>query len=136
MKPTPFFIYAMTFVFLATFNSVPTFAGDRGEVEKATFTSLVEDQAPVDYLEEISNTTPVIYYYCEVLGLPGQKVTHRWRYQDKVLQEVHIEIKSERQAIWSKMEMPPESTGVWYVDVVNGQGEVIETNRFIYEAPL
>lgn len=136
MKSTRFFISAMMLPLLATLNSGLTLASDRGEVEKATFTSQVEDQAPVDFLQEISSTTSVVYYYCEVLGLPGQKVTHRWRHADKVMQEVQVEIKSERQATWSKMDMPPEATGVWYVDVVNSQGEVIETNLFTYEAPL
>jgi hypothetical protein len=136
MKPTPLFICAIMLVFLATLNSGSILASDRGEVEKATFTSQVEDQAPVDFLQEISDTTPVVYYYCEVLGLPGQEVTHRWRHKAKVMQEVQIAIKSERQATWSKMDMPPESTGVWYVDVVNGQGAVIETDLFTYEAPL
>jgi len=136
MKPTPFFLSAMMLVLLATLNSGSILAGDRGEVEKATFTSQVADQAPVDFLQEISNTTPMVYYYCDVLGLPGQEVTHRWRHAGKVMQEVHIAIKSERQATWSKMDMPPESTGVWYVDVVNGRGEVIETDMFTYDAPL
>jgi len=136
MKSTPFAVNAMMLVLLAALSFGPALASNRGEVENAAFTSLVENQAPVDFLQEISNTTPVVYYYCEVLGLPGQKVIHRWRHKNRVMQEVRITITSERQATWSKMDMPPELTGAWLVDVVNGQGEVIETDVFAYQAPL
>lgn len=136
MRPKHFFPSATMLVLLATLTSGPNLASDRGGVENATFTSQLVGQAPVDFRQEFSNTTPVVYYYCEVLGLPGQTVTHRWRHEGKVLQEIQIPIKSERQATWSKMDMPPELTGVWNVDVVNGRGEVIETDMFTYDAPL
>lgn len=111
-------------------------AGNSGSVENATFTSGVTDGAPVDYRDSFDNTTQVVYYYAEVLDLPGQTIKHRWKLDGKVMQEVSIPVQGRRQAVWSKIEMQPEWTGAWTVEVVNGRGEVIEVDSFGYNAPL
>lgn len=107
-----------------------------GSVANATFTSNVVDGAPVDYRDAFDTTTRVIYYYAEVLDLHGQTIKHRWRREGKIVQEVSIPVRRQRQAVWSKIEMQPEWTGAWTVEVVNGRGEVIEVDSFGYNAPL
>ena len=62
--------------------------GDAGAVTSATFTSGVTDGAPVDYRQQFDTNTPVVYYYTEIAGLQGQKVTHRWKLEGKVMKEV------------------------------------------------
>lgn len=117
---------------LAQKNAAP----NPGAVENATFTSSVTDGAPVDYRDAFDNTTRVIYYYAEVLDLNGQTIKHRWKLDGKLMQEVAIPVQRQRQAVWSKIEMQPEWTGAWTVEVVNGRGEVIEVDGFAYNAPL
>ena len=107
-----------------------------GSVENATFTSNVDNGAPVDYRDAFDNTTRAVYYYAEVVDLHGQTIKHRWKLDGKVMQEVSIPVQRQRQAVWSKSEMQPEWTGAWTVEVVNGRGEVIEVDNFAYNAPL
>lgn len=109
---------------------------DPGTVTKATFTTGIADGAPIDYRQEFDTGTPVIYFYTEVLGLQGQSVTHRWKREGKVMQEVAIPVKREREGVWSKSSMQPEWTGSWIVEVLDGQGKVIERYSFSYSPPL
>jgi hypothetical protein len=107
-------------------------ARNPGSVVNATFTSAIADGAPVDFRESFDTTTPVVYYYAEVLDVQGQTIKHRWKLDDKVMQEVAIPVQRQRQAVWSKSVMQPEWTGAWTVEVVNGKGEVIEDDNFAY----
>jgi len=111
-------------------------ANNRGAVENATFTSGITDGSPVDFRQDFDASTPVIYYYTEIVGLPGQTVTHRWKREGKVVQEVALPVKRSRQAVWSKSVMQPEWTGDWTVEVVNERGEVIKLHNFAYNPPL
>lgn len=113
-----------------------TATNDPGSVENATFTSGIDNGAPVDFRQEFDANTRVIYFYTEVVGLPGQTVTHRWKREGKVVREVAFPVKSARQAIWSKSQMKPEWTGDWTVEVVNERGEVIGEQSFSYTPPL
>lgn len=107
-------------------------ARNPGSVLNATFTSDVADGAPVDFRESFDASTGSVYYYTEVLDLHGQTIVHRWKREGKVMQTVPIRVQRQRQAVWSKSVMQPEWTGAWTVDVVNGAGEVIETDNFAY----
>ena len=120
----------------AALLAAPAFAqnatNNPGSVVNATFTSDVVDGAPVDYREAFDTTTGVVYYYAEVLDQHGQTIKHRWKREGKVMLEVPIPVRQQRQAVWSKSAMQPEWTGAWTVEVVNGKGEVIEVDNFAY----
>jgi Protein of unknown function (DUF2914) len=123
-------------VLSATLQATPAVAQNAarntGSVVNATFTSQVADGAPVDFRESFDASTGVVYYFTEVLDLHGQTIVHRWKRDDKVMQEVPIPVQRQRQAVWSKSVMQPEWTGAWTVEVVNGAGKVIETDNFAY----
>ena len=91
---------------------------------------------PTEYLSEIENTQPTVYFFAELEDLNGQTAIHRWKYQDKVMAEVKVPVTSPRVKAWSSLSMQPEWTGVWVVEAVNGRGEVISTSTFSYLEPL
>ena len=109
---------------------------DAGAVTSATFTSGVSDGAPVDFRQQFDTNTSVVYYYTEIVGLQGQKVTHRWKLEGKVMKEVALPVKGSRQAVWSMHKMQPNRTGNWMVEVVNPRGEVLKRDNFSYSPPL
>lgn len=107
-----------------------------GIVLNPTFTTGIEGGEPTEYLSEIENTQPTVYFFAELEDLNGQTAIHRWKYQDKVMAEVKIPVTSRRMKAWSSQSMQPEWTGVWVVEVVNGRGDVISTSTFSYLEPL
>ena len=118
----------------ALLPSTPAAAQDPapGSIINATFTSGIAEGAPVDFRDQFSAETRVVYFYAEVLDLAGQTVKHRWSREGTVAQEVPIALKSPRQAAWSSLTMRPDWTGNWTVEVVNGRGEVIGMANFAY----
>ena len=103
-----------------------------GSVNNATFTSGISNGAPIDYRQGFLSSTPVVYYYSELLDLKGQTVRHRWSLEGKVMQEVPIQVTSPRQAAWSKSVMQPDWTGDWTVEVVDKDGKVLNRSNFAY----
>lgn len=108
----------------------------RGSVSRATFTTAVVGGEPTEFLEEIENSVSVVYFFAELEGMAGQTATFRWKYRGKVMAEAKIPVKSSRFAAWSSNKMPPESTGAWFVEVLNAKGEVISRHHFAYLAQL
>ena len=107
-----------------------------GSVGTATFTSNVAEGAPVDFRQAFGAETRVVYYYSEILGLQGRSVTHRWKFDGTVMQEVKLPVKRERQAVWSLNHMHPERIGNWTVEVVDPRGKVIRIDNFAYNPSL
>jgi len=122
----------------AAVSAPPATAQDqaRGSVENATFTSNVADGTPVDFRQAFDTNTRTVYYYTEILDLQGQTVTHRWKREGKLMQEVPIRVQRPRQAVWSKSTMQPEWTGNWTVEVVTARGVVMVIDNFAYNPPL
>jgi hypothetical protein len=117
-------------------HAAPAAAQATGSVANSTFTSDIDDGAPVDYRQAFDTNTSTVYYYTEILGLHGHTVTHRWKLEGKVMQEVPIAVKRSRQAVWSKSVMQPDWTGNWTVEVVTERGDVIEADNFAYSPPM
>ena len=109
---------------------------DPGAVTNATFTSGITDGTPVDYRQQFDTNTSVVYYYTEIVGLQGQKVTHRWKLEGALIKEVALPVEKSRQGVWSMHKMPPDRTGNWTVEVVNARGEVLKRDNFAYSPPL
>ena len=121
----------------AMLHALPATAqGTQGSVANATFTSAIDDGGPVDFRQGFDTNTPVVYYYTEILDLHGQTVIHRWKLEGKVMQEIRIPVRRQREAVWSKSAMQPDWTGNWTVEVVNARGEVIEMDNFSYRPPM
>jgi hypothetical protein len=114
----------------------PTMAASTGSVARARFTSAVENHEPVDDLSRVENDIRQIYFFTELMDMDGQTVIHRWRYDGNVMAEVDFAVGGPRWRVSSRKNLLPEWTGTWEVDVLNANGEVVETRRFDYvQAP-
>jgi len=107
-----------------------------GSVTRAVFTTAVEDGEPTEFLSEIQNSVPVVFFFTVLEGMADQKVTHRWKYQDKVMATAEFDVKRDPDKVWSSNQMKPEWTGAWEVEVVDGSGRIIDRHSFAFEAPL
>jgi hypothetical protein len=117
---------------LAISLQLPAAHAADGSVANATFTSGVTDGAPIDYRQEFFNNTPVVYYYSELLDLGGQTIHYRWTLEGKLMHEVPMHVTHARQAAWSWVEMQPDWTGNWTVEVVDARGDVLDRSNFAY----
>jgi hypothetical protein len=47
-----------------------------------------------------------------------------------------FDVKNNRQKVWSSNKMVPEWTGMWIIEVVDGDGHIIDRGSFSYLEPI
>ena len=107
-----------------------------GTVARAAVTSGVENHEPMDNLKSVSTEVGKIFYFTELRGMEGQKVTHRWEHNGEVVAEVPFEVGGPRWRVYSSKNLAPSLTGEWKVSVLDANGNSLSSNTFAYnQAP-
>jgi hypothetical protein len=75
-----------------------------GSVTQAVFTTMVEDGEPTEFLSEIQNGVPEVFFFTVLEGLANQAVTHRWKYRGKVMATAEFDVKRDPDKVWSSNE--------------------------------
>lgn len=101
-------------------------------VARALFTSEIQNREPTDTITTLSNDKNKIYFFSELTGLGGQKVTHRWEYQGKTMGEVTFNVGGPRWRVWSSKTLLPQWTGEWRVTIIDGSGNKVGEGTFNY----
>lgn len=109
-----------------------TAAPSMGEVARAVFSHDIQEREPSDAITQITNNENKIYYFTELKGLNGQKVTHRWEYNGQVMAEVPFEIAGDRWRVYSSKTLDPVWLGQWKASVVDQSGATLSVNTFSY----
>jgi hypothetical protein len=107
-----------------------------GTVARAAVTSGIENREPMDELSSVTTEVGKIFYFTELRGMEGQKVTHRWEHNGEVMAEVPFEVGGPRWRVYSSKNLAPSLTGEWKVSVLDANGNPLSTNTFAYnQAP-
>jgi hypothetical protein len=103
------------------------------KVERAQFTTAIHNKQPVDALPNpVPKYIRKIYLFTEVVGAEGKTIYHRWIYQNKIMAEVPLKIKSNRFRTWSSKRMTSAWKGRWTVEVLNEDKQPIARHHFDY----
>ncbi len=122
----------LALLILGTACASPIGRAHRGYVERALFTTAVENHEPQDKVSMLANSHRKIYYFTELRGMAGQTVTHRWKYDGKVVAKVHFKVKGMRWRVQSSKRLEPHLLGVWSASVVDASGRTLSTTTFSY----
>jgi len=101
-------------------------------VARAQFTSAVQDREPVDNVETLTTAVDRVFFFTELTGLAGQRVTHRWEHNSKIMAEVAYEVGADRWRVWSSKQFDPSWTGEWKVSVIDAGGAALTTQTLNY----
>jgi opacity protein-like surface antigen len=104
-----------------------------GSVQKAQFTSGVENHEPKDNLDTLGNDQTRIFFYAVLVNLQGQEVTFRWSYNDVTQAEVKQTPTSGRYRTNTSKTLDPSKLGTWKVEVVDSSGAVLTSKTFEYK---
>ena len=96
-----------------------------GEVARAQFTTGVTDREPVDAVTRVDADARTVYFFTELRDLQGRHVVHRWEYAGEPMAVVGFDVGGPRWRVWSSKQMLPEWEGLWRVQVVTDDGEVL-----------
>jgi hypothetical protein len=116
-----------------------------GQVARAQFTTGIDGSEPVNSVRSVFSTDGQVfsldgrplerlYYFTEIENMQGETVTHRWEHEGEVVAETSFDIAANSLPIYSSENLPPAMPGEWRVVVTDGQGNVIRTDRFSYQA--
>ena len=125
-------LITLIFSLLITFNVL---ANDwpHQNISKAVFALDIIDRAPIKIIEEHDNSLGNIYFFTNILNLQGQRVTHRWIYNNKVMADVVFDVGGPRWRVWSSKNLWPTWIGVWSVEVLSADGEVLYQKELNYK---
>lgn len=105
----------------------------KGQVQKAQFTSGVENHEPKDNLDSLTNDQTRIFFYAVLVNLQGQEVTFRWSYNDVTQAEVKQTPTSMRYRTNTSKQLDPSKLGTWKVEVMDASGNVLASKTFEYK---
>ena len=101
-------------------------------ISNAEFALEVKDRTPLNIIKELDNSFGKIYFFTNIRNLQGQRVTHRWIYNNKVMADVVFDVGGPRWRVWSSKNLWPTWIGVWSVEVLSADGEVLYQKEFNY----
>ena len=99
------------------------------EVSRHQFTSDVVVREPVDRIERVSPSVGRVFYFTELRGMEGHRITHRWLHQGEVMAEVSFEVHGPSWRVKSSKNLQPDWQGEWTVEVVDEQGRILARDR-------
>jgi hypothetical protein len=94
------------------------------DVVRSHFTRGITDREPVDHLTTASNITP-LYFFTELVDMTGTEVMHRWRFEGQIMADVRFQVEGPRWRVYSSKELLPEWNGLWTVQVLDQDGNVL-----------
>jgi len=101
----------------------------RGKITRAVFTHAIDGYDPVDEIISISVKNRKVYFFTDLQGMKGEKIVHRWEFNNVVKASVEFEIAAERYRIHSSKIILPDEVGEWSVVVTNKNGQVLARNK-------
>ena len=105
-----------------------------GWVERAMFTTAVENREPVDQVAILPDTEEQVFFFTDLRGLQGHTIVHRWEYQGQVMAEVSFDVNGPRWRVFSLKSLNPGQLGKWTAIVVDESGWPLRAAIFEYRA--
>lgn len=110
-------------------SQVTELQNDSPTIARSQFTTAVVNREPTDNVVMLSSNSDKVYFFTELSNLAGQRVTHRWQYQGKLMAEIKFNVKSDRWRVFSSKKIRPDWTGEWSVDLLDEHGNSLLTDR-------
>ena len=104
----------------------------KGKVARALVTTEVEDREPVDRVLILENDSPKIYFFSDLRHMQGERITHHWEHEGKVVLEKSFDVKGPRWRVYSLKDMEPHMVGQWTVIITNKDGCPLKAVVFRY----
>lgn len=98
----------------------------RGGGNRVAFTTRIANREPTNNLSVVDHSVQQLLFFTELKNLTGQKVRHRWVYNDKIVYEKAFNVGAARWRVWTQKTITTYR-GTLTVEILNGAGTVIQT---------
>jgi hypothetical protein len=110
-----------------------TVSATSDNVRRAVFTTSVVKREPVDELDSIPRDAVNICFFSEIVNLTDGSITHRWIHGGEAMAEVTFNSGGPRWRVFSRKTLPPDGTGSWTVEIVDGDGNILQRAALGYD---
>jgi len=101
-------------------------------VDDMVFCTAIDDRNPVDIQTSFSNSIGRIYCFTKLSStLENTSRSHVWYYNNTRLAIVDLDVNAKSWRTWSSKRIVKEWIGLWRVDIVSSNGDVICSQEFI-----
>ena len=102
-------------------------------IKKALFTKLINNREPTESLgPKIPKQIRKIYFFNHLKGAENQTIYHRWIYKNQEMALIPLTIHSNLYRTWSSKRMTSAWQGLWTVEVLDQDKNVIYRQTFQY----
>lgn len=124
----------ITILIFFFFLSINVFADEwpHENISNAEFALDIVDRIPINIIEELDNSLGKIYFFTNIRNLSGERITHRWIYQGRVMADVSFNINGPRWRVWSSKNLWHTWIGEWRVEVLTDDGSMLYEKVFNY----
>jgi len=112
---------------IATIN--PPADNTASTVKRSQFTTAIVNREPTDNVVTLTNNSDKIYFFTELSNLKGHKITHRWKYENKLMAEIKFKVASDRWRVFSSKKLKPGWVGQWSVELVDENGTPLDVEN-------
>ena len=100
-------------------------------VRDAIMATEIADRLPHGVGVQFDATVGEVYAFTRIVGAEGDtRVRHKWYFNDQLMADIPLSVRSNNWRTWSSKKVLPEWSGDWRVEVVSEDGSVIEILRF------
>ncbi len=108
--------------------------GQNLRVEDAAIATEVTDLTPQGVSDSFPPTVSKLYAFTRIVGAEGETtVKHLWFYQDRLMAEVELPVRSPSWRTYSSKNILPSWTGNWRVDITDEAGNLLKSLEFTVE---
>lgn len=120
------------FTLLIFVISATAMQGQNLTVETIQFGTDVDNRNIVNVDSAFASSVDRVYCFTEVSGAGNNTttITHVWYYDDKERARVELPVKGDNWRTWSSKFILKSWTGEWSVDILDSEGQVLETRTF------
>lgn len=96
-------------------------------------TSDIKNKSAIDNLQGVvPKHVRKLYFFTQIEGATGQKVYHRWIYNQQIMATIPLNINASPYRTWSSKRLSSAWQGQWVVEVLNAQQQPIYRQTFRY----
>ncbi len=100
-------------------------------VARAAICKDVKDREPVDSDTVFPSDIVKVFCFTKIDGASSPtQIFHVWKYNDKEMARVELDVKSVSWRTWSSKRIIPSWTGHWTVEIQNERGDVLKMLEF------
>lgn len=94
-------------------------------VTRALFTYSVVEREPGPAIEVMGPDHDTVYFFTEIVGLNGQRITHEWLHDGEARFRLDFDVAGEVWRVYSSKVITATEQGDWRVRVLDAQGRVL-----------